>query len=666
MINNLKKLFKYSRDKYKKSNNELVTVFWFITSLVPFISVGLFFLLLIIVVISIFAPIIAISTFFANVGVSSSGIDEASIGKNTPIPSYCYKKDHKVFCEEDKMSKKDKALYDSLKTLTKNYDYKHPIALDWSIAIDYQNFLDNRYKDFNIKKSTNSKDNYTLDYKRLKAINDFRQDDVLEQANDNEERKNDTIEMSKNSFDNQKEENKFFGNNTLLLIEKEIEKSKVSSINTAELNSTEQRLATLIFENAPKEYKKTPLVAGILANMKAESSLNYKASNGGKAFGLFQWLGSRKEKLLRLHPIDKITEQDEIQFFWSEFQDIIKQHQKQFTECKSGEDFAKFIDIYYERSELTTTSKRQEYAKNFASKLSHSTSNIEHYKQTVPIGLDDIASNNKEDINEAYLKILRGEKTNIEPKKLKDFQVLIANLKRYYKIQYNLNNEEIYTKIKEVINYRKLFYHVVLDWISNSTPKEENSSYSGDVPASDGFIYPFRRPLSISSTQHFFSSPSVPIEPLWHGVPTHRGVDWGFGDGSTTTSYTPEPIYAPTNLKIIRTFKDCIPTTRYGCGGGLGNYIYGVFKYKEHDYVMIFGHNSKILVNVNDEVKMGQKIAEGGNSGNSVGSHSHIEIQTIEHYNKYGGNNNNNDLKSDYLDAEKLFGNQLQLDKLKN
>lgn len=55
---------------------------------------------------------------------------------------------------------------------------------------------------------------------------------------------------------------------------------------------------------------------------------------------------------------------------------------------------------------------------------------------------------------------------------------------------------------------------------------------------------------------------------------------------------------------------------------------YGKFLKIQHgDSVVIYAHNSELLVNIGDNVKQGQLIAKSGNSGNSTGPHLHWEIR---------------------------------------
>jgi murein DD-endopeptidase MepM/ murein hydrolase activator NlpD len=64
-----------------------------------------------------------------------------------------------------------------------------------------------------------------------------------------------------------------------------------------------------------------------------------------------------------------------------------------------------------------------------------------------------------------------------------------------------------------------------------------------------------------------------------------------------------------------------------GVKGGYGNLVaidHG------NGYKSYYGHNSKILVNVNSKVKKGDIIAEMGSTGRSTGNHSHFEIRLYD------------------------------------
>lgn len=90
------------------------------------------------------------------------------------------------------------------------------------------------------------------------------------------------------------------------------------------------------------------------------------------------------------------------------------------------------------------------------------------------------------------------------------------------------------------------------------------------------------------------------------GAP-HSGTDFGVPEGT--------PVRVSKSGTVIKRRE---LTTSYGKylfvdhGGGL---------------VTIYAHNSELLVNEGDTVKAGQIIAKSGNTGNSTGPHSHIELR---------------------------------------
>jgi len=61
--------------------------------------------------------------------------------------------------------------------------------------------------------------------------------------------------------------------------------------------------------------------------------------------------------------------------------------------------------------------------------------------------------------------------------------------------------------------------------------------------------------------------------------------------------------------------------------GWLGNYGYVIFVEHPDGRQTRYGHLSKVLVRVGDEVSQGQKIALSGNTGNSTGPHLHFEVR---------------------------------------
>lgn len=85
----------------------------------------------------------------------------------------------------------------------------------------------------------------------------------------------------------------------------------------------------------------------------------------------------------------------------------------------------------------------------------------------------------------------------------------------------------------------------------------------------------------------------------------HKGIDWATPTGTA--------VYASCGGTV----------TRAGWGSGYG---YVVYIDHEDGRQTRYGHLSKVLVNVGQQVKQGEKIALSGNTGVSTGPHIHFEI----------------------------------------
>ncbi len=130
---------------------------------------------------------------------------------------------------------------------------------------------------------------------------------------------------------------------------------------------------------------------------------------------------------------------------------------------------------------------------------------------------------------------------------------------------------------------------------------------------------------------HCYSSTLVPdsfkIDLRGFAMPTtSRRVTSGFGyrprfgrmhRGIDVKVYTGDPIYAAFDGKVR--------IVRYEAGG-YGNYV--VIRHK-NGLETVYAHLSQHLVKVNDEVKAGQTIGLGGNTGRSFGSHLHFETRLM-------------------------------------
>jgi len=121
-----------------------------------------------------------------------------------------------------------------------------------------------------------------------------------------------------------------------------------------------------------------------------------------------------------------------------------------------------------------------------------------------------------------------------------------------------------------------------------------------DMAASD--IYPSGRPISKGWLSSYYG---MRIHPISGRNEMHKGVDFAGKLGSPVVSVAKGiVVYA-------------------GKKGGYGNVVD-----IEHgnNYVTRYGHNSKILVEVGQQVEKNTQIAEMGSSGRSTGPHVHFEI----------------------------------------
>ena len=105
----------------------------------------------------------------------------------------------------------------------------------------------------------------------------------------------------------------------------------------------------------------------------------------------------------------------------------------------------------------------------------------------------------------------------------------------------------------------------------------------------------------------------------------HYGIDLDAGYGAN--------IYAPAEGKVVAVSNSCPASGGYignGCpyneymGGG--NYVMLEVSYKKDKYYIMICHMKRAVVSNGQTVKKGQKIGEQGHSGNSSGSHAHIEV----------------------------------------
>ncbi|NDO47224.1 M23 family metallopeptidase [Clostridium sp. MD294] len=110
-------------------------------------------------------------------------------------------------------------------------------------------------------------------------------------------------------------------------------------------------------------------------------------------------------------------------------------------------------------------------------------------------------------------------------------------------------------------------------------------------------------------------------------VPGRSYISSGYGYrnrpiGSGREFHTGYDIPGPTGTNIVAAAGGTVITAGYVNGFG-----YTVMINHGGGLVTLYGHNSKLLVSVGDQVSKGQAIAKCGSTGNSTGPHCHFEVR---------------------------------------
>lgn len=130
---------------------------------------------------------------------------------------------------------------------------------------------------------------------------------------------------------------------------------------------------------------------------------------------------------------------------------------------------------------------------------------------------------------------------------------------------------------------------------------------------------------------HCYSSAAVPdsfrIDLRGFAMPTpSRNITSRFGyRAAFRRMHKGLDIKVYTGDTIVSAFAGKVRVVKYDAGG-YGNYI--VVRHK-NGLETIYGHLSKQLVSVDQEVKAGEPIGLGGNTGRSFGSHLHFETRLL-------------------------------------
>lgn len=112
-------------------------------------------------------------------------------------------------------------------------------------------------------------------------------------------------------------------------------------------------------------------IAGIMGNIQQESNFDSTATNSSSgAYGIFQWLGSRKSELQKFAKARGTSSDDlmtQLDFSWQEMNSTEKKTLNMLNENKysSARTIARLFESTYERSGGSAVAKRQEYASNW-------------------------------------------------------------------------------------------------------------------------------------------------------------------------------------------------------------------------------------------------------------------------------------------------------------
>ena len=116
-------------------------------------------------------------------------------------------------------------------------------------------------------------------------------------------------------------------------------------------------------------------IAGVMGNIQQESNFDTTATNSKSgAYGLFQWLGSRKNSLMNYANSVGSSASDvntQLDFFWNELETTEK---KTMSVLRSGNygtagEYAEAFERSFERSGGSALSKRKSYAETYYNQM---------------------------------------------------------------------------------------------------------------------------------------------------------------------------------------------------------------------------------------------------------------------------------------------------------
>lgn len=120
-------------------------------------------------------------------------------------------------------------------------------------------------------------------------------------------------------------------------------------------------------------------IAGVMGNIQQESNFNTTATNSSSgAYGLFQWLGSRKTNLMNYaEKVGSVASdiQTQLDFFWQELQTTEKRTLNVLTgsNYSTASEYAEAFERTFERSGGSALEKRKSYAESYYNQMGEGT-----------------------------------------------------------------------------------------------------------------------------------------------------------------------------------------------------------------------------------------------------------------------------------------------------
>jgi hypothetical protein len=120
-------------------------------------------------------------------------------------------------------------------------------------------------------------------------------------------------------------------------------------------------------------------IAGVMGNIQQESNFSTTATNSRSgAYGLFQWLGSRKRGLENYAKVTGRSKDDintQLDYFWNELETTESKTKSILFDSNynSAGEYAKAFEKTFERSGGSALAKRQTYAENIYNNMNNKT-----------------------------------------------------------------------------------------------------------------------------------------------------------------------------------------------------------------------------------------------------------------------------------------------------